>query len=255
MIGREPKSDNDLFFTCSLIEYIARKTKNPSTLVVNTLGEDLILKIYDLADVYHSDNIERVSEDFILKSGLSQGEFDKVSACNYNIPGHFDIGKIYKRLILGLMREKNLDMISALFFAYNSPYTNKINDYNVGFYYDAPQNILLAFLGKDMIGRKVKVIVDRPLGTKHPKYPDTVYPVNYGYVKEFKGGDGEFQDAYVLGVEVPVEVFEGVVIAIIKRDDDAEEKWIVAPDFIFSKEEIEHAVDFTEKYYMSTVLM
>lgn len=27
-MGRESAKDNDLFFTCSLIEYIARKTKN-----------------------------------------------------------------------------------------------------------------------------------------------------------------------------------------------------------------------------------
>lgn len=63
--GRESRKDNDLFFTCSLIDYIGRKTKNTRADVVNALGKKRLEKIYDLADVYHSDNIDRVSDDFI----------------------------------------------------------------------------------------------------------------------------------------------------------------------------------------------
>ena len=55
----EPQKDNDLFFTCSLIDYIARKTKNTRRDVVNALGKERVAKIYDLADVYHSDNLDR----------------------------------------------------------------------------------------------------------------------------------------------------------------------------------------------------
>ena len=73
-IGRESSKDNDLFFTCSLIDYIARKTKNTRMDVVNTLGKKRIEKIYDLADVYHSDNIDRVSDDFIVESGMKEGQ-------------------------------------------------------------------------------------------------------------------------------------------------------------------------------------
>ena len=64
-IGRENPKDNDLFFTCSLIDYIARKTKNKRVYVVEKLGKKRLEKIYDLADIYHSDNIERVSDEFI----------------------------------------------------------------------------------------------------------------------------------------------------------------------------------------------
>ena len=66
--GRESKKDNDLFYTCSLIDYIARKTKNTRADVVNKLGKQRIDKIYDLADVYHCDNIDRVSDDFIKEA-------------------------------------------------------------------------------------------------------------------------------------------------------------------------------------------
>lgn len=73
-IGRENAKDNDLFFTCILIDYIARKTKNHRVDVVNALGKERIEKIYDLADVYHSDNIDRVSEDFIEDKYLSEAK-------------------------------------------------------------------------------------------------------------------------------------------------------------------------------------
>lgn len=138
--------ENDLFFTCSLIEYIARKTKNKRSDIINTLGKSSVTKIYDLADVYHSDNIDTVSEDFIESAGITEGSFDNVSTARYAVPSHWDIGKIYKRLILGISKEKGLSIIDALFEAYNSFVSDKIQDFNSSFYYDAPQNILNAYL-------------------------------------------------------------------------------------------------------------
>lgn len=146
MIGRENLKENDLFFTCSLIDYIARKTKNKRCDVVNALGKVSIEKIYDLADVYHSDNIENVAETFINKYNLKNGQFDNVANAKYAVPSYWDIGKVYKRLILGIAREKSLSIIDALFEAYNSFVSEKIDDYNSSFYYDAPQNILNAYI-------------------------------------------------------------------------------------------------------------
>ena len=104
--GREDRKDNDLFFTCSLIDYIARKTKNKRAAVVRLLGEKRLEKIYDLADVYHSDNIDRVSDDFIEEAQIPTGNFDNVGECQYAIPTHWDIGKVYKRLIKRVAKER-----------------------------------------------------------------------------------------------------------------------------------------------------
>lgn len=75
-----------------------------------------------------------------------------------------------------------------------------------------------------MIGRRVTVIVDRPLGSCHPRHRDICYPVNYGYIPGVMAPDGEEQDAYILGVSEPVQEFSGKVIAVIHRFDDVEEK-------------------------------
>ncbi|MDD3305810.1 MAG: hypothetical protein PHO29_01770 [Acetobacterium sp.] len=146
MNGRESKEANNLFFTCSLIEYIARKTKNKRSDTVDALGRTAIEKIYDLADIYHSDNIETVSDDFIEKSDITVGSYDNVSAAKYAVPSYWDIGKVYKRLILGIASEKGLPVVDSLFEAYHSFVSEKIDDYNSSFYYEAPQNILNAFL-------------------------------------------------------------------------------------------------------------
>ena len=150
MIGREDTKENDLFFTCSLIEYIARKTKNRRGNVVNALGFQRLQKIYELADIYHSDNIDRVSDDFIAEAGIQKGDFDNVAAGKYSIPSHWDMGKVYKRLILGIARERDMDIIEALIEGYNSFVSEKIDDYNSSFYYDNPQNILNAYLYREI---------------------------------------------------------------------------------------------------------
>ena len=107
-----------------------------------------------------------------------------------------------------------------------------------------------------MLGKTVKVIIDRPLGTYHPKHKDLYYPINYGYIEGIIAPDGEEQDAYVLGVDVPVREFTGRIIAIIKRFDDVEEKWVVASeDKTFTKEEIMKQVGFQEKYFKTEIIM
>ena len=82
--GREDRKDNDLFFTCGLIDYIARKTKNTRATVVEKLGKERLSKIYDLADVYHCDNIDKVSNDFIQDAEIKTGNFFNSFNCNNN---------------------------------------------------------------------------------------------------------------------------------------------------------------------------
>ncbi len=109
---------------------------------------------------------------------------------------------------------------------------------------------------KNMLGKTVKVLVDRPLGSYHPKHTDMYYSVNYGYVEGITAPDGEEQDAYILGVNKPIREFTGKVIAIIHRKNDVEDKWVVAPEGrSFSAEEIKEKVHFTEQYFESEIIM
>lgn len=149
--GRESAKENDLFFTCSLIDYIARKTKNTRAKIVNVLGKKNLEKIYDLADIYHSDNIDRVSDDFIREAEIKTGNFDNVAACKYAIPTHWDIGKVYKRLIKSVAEYEKIDVIDALLKVYNSFISSKIDDYNSSMYYENPSYLLECYLENKVI--------------------------------------------------------------------------------------------------------
>lgn len=109
---------------------------------------------------------------------------------------------------------------------------------------------------KSVFGKIVSVTVDRPLGSYHPKHKDMYYPINYGYIEGIMAPDGEEHDAYILGIDVPVKTFMGKIIAVIHRNDDVEEKWVVCPENLnFSEEEIRKQVDFQEKYFDSHIRM
>lgn len=149
--GRESQKDNDLFFTCSLVEYISRKTKNIRADVVNALGKNRISKIYDLADVYHCDNIDSVSDNFIDEANIVSGEYDNVADCGYAVPSHWDIGKVYKRLIKMVAEDEKIEYVDALIEVYNSFISSKIDDYNSSVYYENPNYIFECYKEKKML--------------------------------------------------------------------------------------------------------
>ena len=103
---------------------------------------------------------------------------------------------------------------------------------------------------RSVIGKTVSGIIDRPIGSRHPNHPEIIYPVYYGYVPGFIAGDGEEQDAYVLGTDQPLRSFKGRVIAVYHRRNDVEDKWIVSLDGSdYSDEEILCAIRFQEQYF------
>ena len=149
--GREPQKDNDLFYTCGLIEYIARKTKNIRSEVVKKLGKERISKIYEFADIYHCENIDAVSDDFIEDANIVPGEFDNVADCGYAVPSQWDIGKVYKRLIKMVAAYEKIGVVDALIEVYNSFISSKIDDYNSSVYYENPNYIFECYIEKEML--------------------------------------------------------------------------------------------------------
>ena len=101
--------------------------------------------------------------------------------------------------------------------------------------------------------KRVKVIIDRPIHSEHPEHKGLIYELNYGYVEGIIAPDGEEQDCYVMDVDVPINEYEGYVIAIIKRFDDVEKKWVVS-NRDFTVEEIRRKTHFQEQYFTIEVV-
>ena len=151
MSGREEKESNDLFFLCSLIEHTGRKTKNHRSVVVNALGKEKLQHILDLADVYHCENMDKVAFDLIKKHKIEERTFDNVSDSKYAIPTHWDIGKVYKRLIIDISRKQNKPLIDSLIEVYNSWLSRKIEDFNSSVYYESPEYLYASYLAGDVL--------------------------------------------------------------------------------------------------------
>ena len=104
------------------------------------------------------------------------------------------------------------------------------------------------------LGETIKIKIDRPFGTKHPKH-GFIYPVNYGYVPNTISGDGEELDAYLLGVFEPVEEYEGKCIAIIHRTNDNDDKLVVVPiGKNYSDDAINALTEFQEQYFEHVII-
>lgn len=107
---------------------------------------------------------------------------------------------------------------------------------------------------KNFIGKKVNVVIDRQLGSKHPNW-GFVYLTNYGYIPNTVSGDGEELDAYILGTFEPVESFEGICIAVLHRLDEEDDKLIVVPEGKnYTDEQIDCLTEFQERFFKHIII-
>ena len=136
------KNNNALFFTCSLIEYIARATKNRRSAVVQYLGKD-VERIYHYADVFHCEPIEKVADDFIERNQIGQGDFDNISICKYTVPDYWDIGEVFERLIEDSYLE--CDVVKGIETVYSSWIADRILNFNSDLYYQSRDYIAACF--------------------------------------------------------------------------------------------------------------
>jgi len=151
MSGREDINANNLFFLCSLIEYIGRKTKNHREVIVNAIGKDDLQHIFNLADVYHCENIDKLTFELTEKHKIENGIFDNIATAKYSIPTHWDIGKVYKRLIISISKKGNKSLIDALSEVYNSYLSRKIEDFNSSVYYESPEYLFQSYLAGECL--------------------------------------------------------------------------------------------------------
>ena len=135
------KNNNHLFFTCSLIEYIGRRMKRTRKEVTDYLGKDRIARIYEYADVFHCEPIEKVAVEFMEESGITKGDFDNVKECRYSVPDYWDIGEVYERLIEDSYADEQI--VDGIWEVYHSWIDAHISDYNTDFYYQ-PRDYIAA---------------------------------------------------------------------------------------------------------------
>lgn len=130
------KRKNDLFYVCSLIEYIARQTKNKRGVIVVALGKEGVVKqLYD-AEVNHCLSFEQVSDEIIEQYSITKGDFDTITECKYTVPDFMDIGKLYSIMIEDCAEPGN--EVNELINIFTSFISDKISDFQSDIYYQNP---------------------------------------------------------------------------------------------------------------------
>ena len=64
-----------------------------------------------------------------------------------------------------------------------------------------------------------EIIIDRPKGTAHPKYPKFIYQVDYGYLKDTSSMDGAGIDVWVGSGEKTIDAIM-CMVDLIKKDSE-----------------------------------
>lgn len=137
------KNNSALFYTCSLIEYLGRITKNKRNDIIKALGKEGIKRIYEYSDVFHCEPIEKVADDFAREYKISTGAFDNVGECRYLVPSYWDIGAVFERVIEDCFEEK--DVIKGIIEVFQSWLEESISDYNTDFYYQSRDYIAACY--------------------------------------------------------------------------------------------------------------
>ena len=137
------KNNSALFYTCSLIEYIGRKTKNKRNTVVDFLGKEDLMRILKYADVFHCEPIAKVADDFIQKAGVLEGIFDNINSCKYTVPDYWDIGEVFARLIEDSYEEEAI--VDGMMEVYHSWIVDAILNFNSDFFYQSREYIAVCY--------------------------------------------------------------------------------------------------------------
>lgn len=135
------KNNSDLFYTCSLIEYIGRKQKQRRETVVKLLGQETIRRIYRYADVFHCEPIAKTADDFIHICNIPVGAYDNLEKAKYEIPDYWTIGEVYERLIEDVSEDSTEAIVDTIMAVYSSWISDAISNYNTDFYYQSREYI------------------------------------------------------------------------------------------------------------------
>lgn len=143
------KNNNKLFFTCSLIEFIGRHVKRTRKEIADALGKEAVDRIYEYADVFHCEPIEKVAMEFIGDYGITQGDFDNEKDCRYRVPDYWTMGEVYERLVEDAYRDEEIKQ--GIWEVYHSWIDEHLSDYNTDFYYQPRDYIAACYLSGEVL--------------------------------------------------------------------------------------------------------
>ena len=147
------KETNDLYYVCSLIEFIGRMTKNRNSKIVKTLGKEELKRQLYLAGINHCLSFEQVASELVDELGIEEGDFDAVGRCRYKVPRDTSIGGVYRDLVLDVIKhDKNeQSIVDVMYEVFTSFISDEISDFNTSTYYENPSYIYHSYRSGELL--------------------------------------------------------------------------------------------------------
>ncbi len=142
------KEKDNIYYFCSLIEFIGRVTKNHRADVIKYFSEEDIKRELEMADLNHTLSFEQVSDEIVEDYKISEGKFDTVKECKYSIPSVLSIGRVYQQLVLSVNQGNTAETLRKVFSSFIS---DEISDFNSNVYYSNPDYILKSYEADELL--------------------------------------------------------------------------------------------------------
>ena len=139
----DEKRKDDIYYVCTMIEFVARATKNRRKDVIARLSKRNIEHQLKVAEVNHCLSFEQVSDERIEQYGISIGIFDTVSNCKYTVPSVTAIGRVYQQLVLVTAKEN--EEAHAIIDVFSSFISDEISNFNSSVYYSNPDYLRCSY--------------------------------------------------------------------------------------------------------------
>ena len=122
---------DDLFYVCTMIEYVSRKTNNKSKDVVVRISDKALAHQLKVAGINHCLSFEQVADEWIEEFEIPKGNYDNISECRY---------EVYQTLISEVVYLYQ-NVVEAIKKVYSSFISDEISNYNSSVYYSNPDYI------------------------------------------------------------------------------------------------------------------
>lgn len=128
----DEKRKDDIYYVCTMIEFVARATRNHRKDVVAKMSKESIEHQLKVAEVNHCLSFEQVSDEWIEQYNIPMGNYDTVKDCRYTVPSVTAIGRVYQRLVIATAKVN--EEAQAILDVFSSFISDKISDFNSNIY-------------------------------------------------------------------------------------------------------------------------
>lgn len=139
----DEKRKDDIYYVCTMIEFVARATNNRRKDVIKKFSKKNIEHQLKVAEVNHCLSYEQVADEWIEQYGITKGVFDSESECKYTVPSVNAIGRVYQQLVISTMRRN--EEAQAIIDVFASFISDEISNFNSNVYYSNPDYLKCSY--------------------------------------------------------------------------------------------------------------